>query len=194
MVRGVLFPIAPAAVIVSVVVLAAACLPPSSARAPKATAAVPDDLSRMLTEGAAVPDVAGLGMDEKPWPLSKFKGRPLVLYFYPMDFATGASAQATEFREDHARYRKLGVTVVGVSTDPPQSHRDFKDRHKLPYPLLSDVDGQLARAFGVPLQAGTTRHATFLIDRKGIVRKVWPTVHPWGHSREVLSALRSLDR
>ena len=168
------------------------CALPRRAAAPPPAVAPPDDLTRMAAEGSTVPEVSAIGADEKPWPLSRFKGQYLVLYFYPMDFAAGATAQAAEFRQDHARYRKLGATVVGVSTDPPQSHRDFRDKHKLPYPLLSDTQGEMARAFGVPLQAGTARHATFIIDRRGVIRKVWSTVHPWGHSREVLTALREL--
>jgi thioredoxin-dependent peroxiredoxin len=172
--------------------LAGAC----GARAPVVvpTAVVPDDLSSILAEGAAAPDVEGIGTNEKRQPLGRYRGTHLVLYFYPMDFAAGATAQATEFRSDHAKYRRLGAEVVGVSTDAPQSHRDFRDKHRLPFPLLSDPDGRMARAFGLPMQAGTTGHATFLIDRRGVIRKVWPKVHPWGHSRQVLAALKALPR
>jgi thioredoxin-dependent peroxiredoxin len=161
---------------------------------PVSTAAPADDLRSILPEGTAVPDVAGIATNDKPQPLSRYRGQHLVLYFYPMDFAAGATAQASEFGADHAKYRRLGAEVIGVSTDAPQVHRDFRDKYKLPYPLLSDPDGQIAQAFGVPMQAGTIRHATFLIDRRGIIRKVWPTVHPWGHSREVLTALRALAK
>ena len=162
--------------------------------APPPPRPIPDDLTTILAEGTAIPEVVGVGTDDKPHPLTRYRGQNLVLYFYPMDFAAGASAQAAEFRADHPKYRRLSAQVVGVSTDPPQSHRDFRDKHKLPFPLLSDPEGRMARAFGVPLQAGTARHATFLIDRRGVIRKVWPTVHPWGHSQKVLAAVKALAR
>jgi peroxiredoxin Q/BCP len=168
----------------------AGCATPAAV--PAAEVAPPDDLSKLLPEGTPAPEVAALDRNGKSRNLSQFRGKPVVLYFYPMDFAAGASAQAGEFGADFARYRRLGANIVGVSTDQPQVHREFAARYKLPYPLLSDPNGDLARAFGVPLQAGTIRHATFLIDRRGVIRKVWPKVHPWGHSREVLEALKQL--
>jgi thioredoxin-dependent peroxiredoxin len=157
-------------------------------------AAVPDDLSKILTEGTPAPDVAALDHKEKPQSLARYRGQYLVLYFYPMDFAAGASAQAKEFRADLAKYGRYNARIVGISTDEPHIHRDFAAKYKVPYPLLSDPKGEVARAFGVPLQAGTIRHATFLIDRHGVIRKVWPKVQPWGHSREVLEALKGLTR
>ena len=166
------------------------CAAPAAPPAP--VAAPPDDLSQLLPEGASAPDVAALDRSGKSRSLTQFRGKPVVLYFYPMDFAAGASAEADEFGADFAKYRRLGANIVGVSTDQPQVHRDFAEKFKLPYPLLSDPNGDLARAFGVPLQAGTIRHATFLIDRRGVIRKVWPKVRPWGHSREVLEALKQL--
>ena len=117
-----------------------------------------------------------------------------MVYFYPLDYAAGASAEAEEFGADYPKYRKLGASIVGISTDEPGTHKEFAARHKLPYPLLSDRGGEVARAFGIPLTGGATRHATFVVDRRGVVRKVWPRVRPWGHSAEVLSALRALDR
>jgi len=171
--------------------LGAGCVARRPAPPPVAT---PDDLSKLLPEGTPVPDVAAVDRDDKPRSLAKLRGQYVVLYFYPMDFAAGASAQAEAFRADFPRYRQLGATVVGVSTDEPNVHREFAAKYKLPYALLSDPRGEMARAFGVPLQAGTIRHATFLIDRHGVIRKVWPKVQPWGHSREVLDALRELQR
>jgi peroxiredoxin Q/BCP len=144
-----------------------------------------------LDEGAAAPDGTAVGPGEKPVRVSDYRGKPLVLYFYPVDFGSSATAEAEEFKADYPRYRKLGVAVVGVSTDHASSHADFTARYKLPFPLLSDPEGALARAFGVPLEAGTTRHFTFFIDRKGVVRKVWRNVRAWGHSADVLAHLKS---
>jgi peroxiredoxin Q/BCP len=167
--------------------VAVGCIPRTPA--PPPVTAAPEAL---LAEGSAVPDVAGIGTDDRPIPLSRFRGKLLVVYFYPLDYASGASAEAEEFRADYARYRKLGAAVVGVSTDEPRVHKEFAAAYKLPFPLLSDRGGEVARAFGVPLTGGATRHATFVVDRTGVVRKVWPRVRPWGHSAEVLAAIRAL--
>jgi peroxiredoxin Q/BCP len=145
----------------------------------------------VLEAGAPAPDVAAVGPDEKAVKLSDYRGKPLVIYFYPVDFGASATAEAEEFKADHAHYRKLGITVVGVSTDHVSSHKDFTARYKLPFPLLSDPDGALARAFGVPLEAGTTRHYTFFIDRHGVIRKAWKNVRAWGHSADVLAYVKT---
>jgi peroxiredoxin Q/BCP len=144
-----------------------------------------------LDEGTAAPDTAATNTADKLVHLSDFRGKPLLLYFYPVDFGSSGTAEAEEFKADHARYRALGVTVVGVSTDEVNTHRDFTSRFKLPFPLLSDTGGALARAFRIPLEGGTTRHYTFLIDRRGVIRKVWRNVRAWGHSAEVLAYLRT---
>jgi thioredoxin-dependent peroxiredoxin len=171
---------------------ASGCIPPG-ARPPPAVPAAEADGS-LLAEGSAVPEVTALGSDGKPVSLGSFRGKFLVVYFYPLDFAAGASAEAEEFRADYASYRKLGASIVGISTDDPRTHQEFATKYKLPYPLLSDRGGEVARAFGVPLTGGATRHATFLVDRRAVVRKVWPKVRPWGHSAEVLTALRALGK
>jgi thioredoxin-dependent peroxiredoxin len=145
----------------------------------------------VLDEGAAAPEVTAIGPGDKQVRLSDFRGKSLVVYFYPVDFGSSATAQAEEFKADHGKYRKLGVTVVGVSTDHTSSHRDFSERFKIPFLLLSDPQGELARAFGVPLEAGTTRHYTFFIDRRGVIKKSWKNVRAWGHSAEVLGYIKA---
>jgi peroxiredoxin Q/BCP len=152
----------------------------------------PEPAEHLLAEGSPVPAVSALGADGKSVPVAGGKSKLLVVYFFPLDYAAGATAQAEEFRADYAKYKKLGATIVGVSTDEPRTHQEFTAKYKLPFPLLSDQHGEVARAFGVPVNGGTTRHATFLIDRTGVVRKVWPKVRPWGHSAEVLSALKGM--
>jgi peroxiredoxin Q/BCP len=153
------------------------------------------ETSSLIAEGAAAPDAAAVGTNEKQVSIASFRGKVLVLYFYPVDFASGATALAQEFREDHGKYKRLGAVVVGVSSDDVNTHKDFAAKFKLPFALLSDSSGQLARAFGVPLEGGTPKHTTFVIDRRGVVRKVWPKVRPWGgHSAEVLAAVKDAAR
>jgi thioredoxin-dependent peroxiredoxin len=154
--------------------------------------AAPSGVDAMLSEGTAAPDVSALGMRSKPVHLSEFRGKLLVLFFYPMDFAAGATAEVKEFRDDQAKYNRLGVATVGVSMDDVDTHREFAQKNKLPFPLLSDVGGELARAFRVPVEGGTPRHATFLVDRGGVIRHVWKKVRPWGHSAEVLSVVQAI--
>jgi peroxiredoxin Q/BCP len=180
------------------VVLAGVCAVGAGCPMPARQAPVapppPEDTSTILGEGVSLPELSAASAEGKPVSLRSFRGKTLVLYFYPMDFAAGATALADGFRDDYPRYRKLGVAVVGISTDEPDVHRRFAERYKLPYPLLSDPGGAIARAFGIPLQAGTARHVTFVVDRQGVIRKVWRTVHPWGHSAEVLAALRTMGK
>jgi peroxiredoxin Q/BCP len=147
-----------------------------------------------LEEGARAPDVAAMGMKEKPMRLGDFRARVLVVYFYPVDFSSSGTAQAREFKADYDRYRKLGVEIVGVSTDHVSVHKDFAERYKIPFPLLSDEHGALARALGVEVTGGTTRHVTFVLDRDRVIRKVWRNVHAWGHSAEVLGFVRAMRR
>jgi peroxiredoxin Q/BCP len=153
----------------------------------------PPPAAPVLAEGAAAPDATAVGLNDKPVHVADFRGKVLVLYFYPVDFASGSTALAQEFREDHPKYKKLGAVVVGVSTDDVNTHKDFAAKFKLPFALLSDSGGALTRAFGVPLEGGTPLPTTFVIDRRGVIRKVWPKVHPWGHhSDEVLAAIKGL--
>lgn len=185
-----LVPMARAAIVTAALALAAcAGLGTPRTQAPAPAAAPPPPT---LDEGSPAPDVAAIGLQEKPVRLSELRARTVVLYFYPVDFSSSGTAQAQEFKADYARYRKLGVEIVGVSTDHVSSHKDFAERYKLPFPLLSDEKGDLARAFGVELQGGTTRHVTFVLDRQRVVRKVWRNVRAWGHSAEVLAFVKTL--
>ncbi len=125
--------------------------------------------------------------------------RPLVLYFYPMDETPGCTAEACAFRDDTKQFDSLGVRVVGISTDGAASHRSFAARHKLPFTLLSDTLATVSRAYGVAFDIEVSgskrtiaRRVTFLLDRAGVVRHVWPKVDPAGSSTEVLTALRKL--
>jgi peroxiredoxin Q/BCP len=161
---------------------------------PAAATSPADEGAQILGEGVPAPAVSALDAQGKEVPLSRYRGKLLVLYFYPMDFAAGATAQASEFRDDFGKYRGLHATIVGVSMDEPETHRQFAERYHLPFALLSDPQGEMARAFGVPITAATTRHVTFIVDETGVIRTVWRKVHPWGHSAQVLTALKQKRR
>ena len=131
--------------------------------------------------------------------LQELKGHPVVLYFYPKDDTPGCTKEACSFRDANHEMQKRGVVVLGVSTDNVRSHEKFAEKYGLPFPLLSDTDTAVSNRFGVygeknlygKKYMGVSR-ATFLIDKDGIVRKVWPKVKPEGHADEVLEAVDTL--
>lgn len=142
----------------------------------------------LLAPGAPAPTFSATAHDGSTVDLAKLRGRPVVLYFYPMDDTPGCTKEAWSFRDAWARYSKAGVTVIGVSTDDNKSHRSFAEKHQLPFRLVPDSDGRIAGLYGVPVTNGHASRITYLIDAKGKVAKVWPQVNPEGHADEILAA------
>ncbi|GAB4057531.1 peroxiredoxin [Uliginosibacterium sediminicola] len=127
--------------------------------------------------------------------LADFRGKWLVLYFYPKDDSPGCTTEACSFRDGQALISSLGAQVVGVSIDDSSSHRAFADKHQLPFPLLADVDGTVAARYGALSDWKLLKFAkreTFLIDPQGVVRKAYTKVDPDTHAAQVLSDLRAL--
>ena len=128
--------------------------------------------------------------------LSDFRGKNVVLYFYPKDDTPGCTKEACNFRDDYSAYENAGIVILGVSSDSIESHVKFKKKYNLPFPLLADDGHKICDAYGVwgPKKfmgkeyEGILR-TTFLIDGNGIVIKVFENVRPAEHSAEVLSAL-----
>jgi thioredoxin-dependent peroxiredoxin len=131
--------------------------------------------------------------------LADFKGKPLVLYFYPKDDTPGCTKEAQGFAEAYPEFQAAGIEVVGVSKDDAASHEKFKTKYGLPFPLASDESGEVVEAYGSWVEKnryGRTYmgidRSTFLIDGEGIVRRVWRKVAVPGHVAEVLEAARTL--
>ena len=131
--------------------------------------------------------------------LSALRNHIVVLYFYPRDDTPGCTAEACSFRDANREMQKRGVVVLGVSADSLESHRKFADKYGLKYPLLADTDTTVSQLYGVWKEknyAGKTymgvNRETFLIDKDGIVRKVWPKVKAAEHAQEVLETIESL--
>ncbi len=124
--------------------------------------------------------------------LSEYRGRPVVLYFYPRDATPGCTAEACAFRDAWSQLQETGAVVLGVSTDDVESHRRFHEEHQLPFDLLADVDGEVAQRYGVPMQMGMSSRITFLIDGEGLVRRVFEDVDPGVHADEVIAAIQVL--
>jgi len=146
----------------------------------------------LLAVGAAAPDVTLADQDGKVRRLAGWRDGYVVLWFYPRDFTSGCTIEAQAFRSDYAKYKDLGAEIVGVSTDTSESHKGFCAKEALPFSLLADTEHKMAAAFGVPVTGGAVKRATFIIDRDGVVRAVWPKVKVIGHSAEVLAALGAL--
>ncbi|MEM0118185.1 MAG: peroxiredoxin [Conexivisphaerales archaeon] len=148
-----------------------------------------------LKEGDAFPDVELQAYPEGKKSVSDYRGKWLVLYFYPRDDTPGCTTEACSFRDHIADIKKLGAEVVGVSTDDYKSHERFAKKYNLNFTLLSDVDGELGKLVGA-LREGAARltenRVTFLIDPKGYVAKVYPKVTPSDHSEEIIRDLKSL--
>ncbi|MDE2363100.1 MAG: peroxiredoxin [Hyphomicrobiales bacterium] len=131
--------------------------------------------------------------------LGDFKGKKLVLYFYPKDDTTGCTQEAIEFNGLRKEFEKAGAVVVGVSPDNAAKHDKFKKKHDLALPLLSDESTAMLEAFGVWKEKSMygrkymgVERTTFLIDGKGVIREIWPKVKVVGHAKAVLEATKKL--
>ncbi|MGE5223749.1 MAG: thioredoxin-dependent thiol peroxidase [Omnitrophica WOR_2 bacterium] len=131
-----------------------------------------------------------------PRQLSSYRGKPVILYFYPKDDTPGCTQEACNFRDDYSAYEKAGVTILGVSPDSPDSHVKFKKKYQLPFTLLSDEDHQVSKMYdvwGLKQNYGKTYEGilrtTFLIDPNGEITKVFEKVRPAEHSTEILAEL-----
>ena len=128
--------------------------------------------------------------------LADFKGRHVVLYFYPKDDTPGCTKEACAFRDEFAAFKKKGAVVLGVSVDPVKSHDKFVAKFNLPFTLLADEDKKIVQAYGVWGEKSFmgrkylgTHRVTFLIGPDGRIKKIWPAVKPEEHAREVLEAI-----
>lgn len=124
--------------------------------------------------------------------LADFHNQWVVLYFYPRDFTSGCTIEAQRFQRDIAAYRSRNAQILGVSADSVDSHAEFCDAEGIEFPLLSDPDGRVSKAYGSWLGATSLRH-TYLIDPDGVLRAQFLGVRPVIHSREVLATLDDLQ-
>jgi thioredoxin-dependent peroxiredoxin len=149
-----------------------------------------------VTEGSPAPDFELESDAGEQVRLSSFRGKPVVLYFYPKDDTPGCTLQACDIRDAWSEFEKRGAVVLGVSPDPPASHAKFRDKYGLPFGLLADPDHEVAETYGVWTEksmAGKTymgiERSTFVIDADGNVASVMRRVKPDAHADDVLAAL-----
>jgi peroxiredoxin Q/BCP len=154
------------------------------------------DKSMPQPAGSLAPEFSLLDQNGKAISLSDFRGKSVVLYFYPKDDTPGCTKEACNFRDNYQDYEQAGVVILGVSPDSVKSHTRFASKFQLPFTLLADEDHQVCELYGVwgkkkymGREYDGVYRTTFLIDAEGRIKKVFENVKPEEHSQEVLAAL-----
>lgn len=149
---------------------------------------------KKLKPGDAAPELHGVDQDGKPVSLADYKGKKLVLYFYPKDDTPGCTAEACNLRDNYEVLRKAGYEILGVSVDSEKSHQKFISKYQLPFRLLADIDKKTVEAYGVWVEKsmygkkyfGTAR-TTFIIDENGVIERIIEKVDTKNHADQILS-------
>jgi len=147
-----------------------------------------------LKEGDTAPDFK-LQSDEGKWvALSDFKGKNVVLYFYPKDQTSGCTKEACSLRDNLPLLSAENTVVLGVSVDNVDSHKAFKEKEKLNFTLLADTAKTVSKQYsGLNPATGFAKRVTFIIDKKGVIKKIFPKVDVNEHHKEILAALKEMN-
>ena len=152
-----------------------------------------------LSAGSPAPDFSLLDENEDTHSLSDYRGRPVLLYFYPKDDTPGCTKEACNFRDDYSAYEEAGVVILGVSPDSPRKHSKFKAKYNLPFTLLADTHHQVCDLYGVwgPKKLMVREYdavflTTYMIGADAVILEVFEKVKPAEHSTQVLTALKEL--
>ena len=162
-----------------------------------ATAALALVVAEAPAVGSSAPEFALTTNEGNQAALKDFRGKWVVLYFYPKDFTGGCTLEAHNFQTDLSKYQALNSVILGVSVDTAESHKSFCAKEGLAFKLLSDADTKVSEAYGSLMDYNGTKLSarnTFIIDPQGKVAKVFLKVSPGGHSAEVLAALATLQK
>jgi peroxiredoxin Q/BCP len=143
-------------------------------------------------QGESLPDLELTTESGEHIGTGELTGQRTVLYFYPKDDTPGCTKEACAFRDRMNDYAKADIQVYGVSLDSPESHRTFREKYGLNFPLLTDEEGRASEALGVLGDQGKARRVTFLLDPEGRISKVYPEVSPQTHAEEILEDAASL--
>lgn len=154
-----------------------------------------------VTLGSKAPDFRLPATGEREIGLAELKGSNVVLYFYPKDSTPGCTLEGQDFRDQHAKFKRLNTVILGVSRDSLAAHAKFKEKQNFPFELLSDADETVCRLFDVIKQKNLygkkvlgVERSTFLIDAAGVLRAEWRKVKVPGHVDEVLAAVKALGK
>ena len=154
-----------------------------------------------LKEGSKAPSIKGIDQNGNKIALSDFKGKKIILYFYPKDDTPGCTAQACNLRDNQTVLIKNGIQVIGVSTDPVKAHKKFEKKYSLPFPLIADEDKTIVEKYGVWGEKkfmgrtfmGTIR-TTFLIGEDGKIKKIITKPDTQNHSEEILNCWNEIEK
>lgn len=157
-------------------------------------------LSKPLSIGQAAPDFTGFTQNEERISLADFKGKPVVLYFYPKDNTPGCTLESCGFQQALGDFQAADVQVIGVSKDSIRSHKNFATKYDLAFPLIADTEAEICQTYGVLAEKsmfgkkyfGIVR-STFLIDAQGHLAHIWPKVSVSGHVADVLAKVKALN-
>lgn len=152
-------------------------------------------ISAKVNKGEVPPSFTLKDQDGKNVSLSKFKGKPVVVYFYPADETPGCTKQACAFRDSYEKFKKAGAEVIGISGDNPSSHRAFQKKYRLPFTLLSDEGNKIRKEWGIPgdLFGALPGRQTYVLDKNGKVQLIYNNqFQPEKHIDETLKLLQSL--
>ena len=156
-----------------------------------------DAPSKVPAAGQPAPDFTLTTNEDKPASLKDYRGKWVVLYFYPKDFTSGCTLQAQNFQKDLAKYEQAHAVILGVSVDTAESHKSFCAKEGLAFKLLSDPDAKVSTQYGSVMEYNGNKLSarnTFLIDPEGKIAQTFVGVKPAGHSEEVLGALSKLRK
>jgi len=145
----------------------------------------------LLNVGDMAPDFETVDQYGKTVKLSSYRGKPVVLYFYPKDNTPGCTTEACNFRDNFNSFKDSGVEVIGVSVDSPESHKKFADKYNLNFTLASDKSKEIVKKYGV-MGLATAKRVTYIIDPDGKIAYVYPKVTPKDHALEVMNKLKDL--
>lgn len=151
------------------------------------------DKKDLPKEGDAAPNFRFEDKKGAEMVLSDLQGKQVVVYFYPRDFTPGCTIEADEFAQDYEKYKERNIEIIGISPDDEGSHKKFREKMNIPFFLASDINNEISNSYGVYVlkkfmgkeYMGISR-TTFIIDEKGIIRKIFRNVKPRGHSLDVL--------
>ncbi len=149
-----------------------------------------------LKEGDKAPEFSGIDQDEKSISLKDFRGKKVVLYFYPKDDTPGCTKQACNLRDNYSELQDKGIVVIGVSADTATKHGKFIAKYELPFPLIADTEKEIIQAYGVwglkkfmGREYDGIHRQTFVIDEEGVLIKVFKKVKVSNHTEEILEAI-----
>ena len=149
-----------------------------------------------IETGQAAPEFELLDQNRQAHALAKYRGQWVILYFYPRDDTPGCTKEACAFRDDYKVITSHNTQVLGVSVDSSESHAEFSEKYNLPFPLLADKDGMVAKQYQALTSLGFIKFAkrhTFIIDPSGVLQKIYRKVDAKSHSQQILDDLKKLQ-